>query len=400
MKKEKGIAFITTIALMVVLSILGVAMVLLSRYETGNVVRSVVSEQAFYIAEGGVEWAISQLKSDPDYTGETASLGDGEFTVVVTSLGDDRYRIDSTGRVPATNPKATRKIEAVIQRNPGVPEEVCRAGGDGIRVNDATTIVGTLKAAGLITVNATTNIVQDENGNGNVYACLQHLFDWGWGSMVVNAPLNMASTAKVRARCLIFGKSNITGTTDIQEWYVGPETSPMSFPSVDEDELTDGAVQHPETTPPDPLDLNGQVHEFTASAGWGGDYLEFGVVNGTGTIAATGGKKVAFNANLGTTTWRQPLNVCVFNVSWLEWKDLVFNSTSTYITGFLYGENMLQINSNQIFDFEGTIEVSAWSVIAPAIEINGNTFIKWASLDYPPPGLQHVNVDIISWKEE
>lgn len=80
--------------------------------------RSTTSTQAgldaLQIAESGVENAMIRLIRNPNYTGETLTVGDGTATVTVT--GTTQKTIRSTGSVPDHE----RTIEAVTSTNGGV----------------------------------------------------------------------------------------------------------------------------------------------------------------------------------------------------------------------------------------------------------------------------------------
>lgn len=88
-RDEKGVALILVVALLGVLSVLAVAMVSLGRYETKFLVKERLSDAALYIADGGVEYAISELQKDSSYRGPTADfIGTrGEFHVSVSTQG-------------------------------------------------------------------------------------------------------------------------------------------------------------------------------------------------------------------------------------------------------------------------------------------------------------------------
>ncbi len=159
-KDEKGIAFVLALILMVVLSILAVAMVSLGRYETRFLVKERQSDAALYIADGGVEYAINRLRTEPNYRGPTSDFigNGGQFTVSVSTQGQppDQYEITSTGYVPdATNPQETRTVRSVVN----IGEEI------------ASVFQNAIASAGDITLSGNTVINSDEPaGEGNIYS--------------------------------------------------------------------------------------------------------------------------------------------------------------------------------------------------------------------------------------
>lgn len=64
---------------------------------------------AYYVAEGGVENALLRLLRNPNYTGETLSVGEG--TAVITVAGTDPKTITSLGTVR----NFSRKIQLVAE---------------------------------------------------------------------------------------------------------------------------------------------------------------------------------------------------------------------------------------------------------------------------------------------
>ena len=68
------------------------------------------SEQAFYLAESGIEDGLIKLARDPNYTGESAlPISSGNVTIMVRTEGSDLI-VTSKGVVE----NITRKIEAKV----------------------------------------------------------------------------------------------------------------------------------------------------------------------------------------------------------------------------------------------------------------------------------------------
>ncbi|MFQ5867829.1 MAG: pilus assembly PilX N-terminal domain-containing protein, partial [bacterium] len=62
---ERGIALVLALEFLLVSSIIGVALVTIGTHETRSLVQERLSDATLYIADGGVEFAISQLKGNP-----------------------------------------------------------------------------------------------------------------------------------------------------------------------------------------------------------------------------------------------------------------------------------------------------------------------------------------------
>lgn len=111
LRAQSGHILLFTLSVLGILFILTTAALNLVRYDQHFAFQSYSVKQARQIAEGGIDWAIRQLNSNSNYTGEAnVVLGEGVFTTVVSGTGSTRT-IESSGFIPdATNPKAKRKI--------------------------------------------------------------------------------------------------------------------------------------------------------------------------------------------------------------------------------------------------------------------------------------------------
>jgi len=178
---------VLSLMLMLILALLGIALVFLATKETKFVVYQKGSDAALYIADGGLNKAIHELRDDPiNFTGETdIPLGEGVFKTRVTSLGGNKYKICSTGYIPdSSNPKAKRGICAIVKRDiegfdyiilteekaklnkhdatqpPYVEGSIHSNGkielkGDGVTIDGNVTAVGKLEKDGVITITGT-----------------------------------------------------------------------------------------------------------------------------------------------------------------------------------------------------------------------------------------------------
>jgi hypothetical protein len=115
---------------------------------------SVVKAQALGLAEAGIDKAAYELNQDSGYTGEDdTALGNGVFSVSVSSISGNAKRVVSTACVPnCANPRATRTVRAtltinneVISFNYGV-----QAGNGGFVMNGGALIEGNVYSNGSI----------------------------------------------------------------------------------------------------------------------------------------------------------------------------------------------------------------------------------------------------------
>jgi len=206
-KNERGVALVLTLALLVVLSVLAVAMVFLGRYETNFLIKERLSDSALYIADGGIEYALNRLHEGSDYRGPTTySVGNaGEFRVSVSIDGQppDRYEITSVGCVPTVaNPQETRTVRLLVD----LTEEISEVFEHAIASQDNITLQGNV------------NINSDEpQGEGDIYSGGNILLQ---NNATVNGDASAVGTITTQ------GSSTITGEQN-------PGAEPLDFPAVD-----------------------------------------------------------------------------------------------------------------------------------------------------------------------
>ncbi len=154
-KNQKGYVVLFAV---IFLAILGSFAASLLRYTTINLRgarQSQAEDQALYIAQGGLEKAIYQLNHDSSYSGESGTvLGNGEFSVTVTTLAGNSKRISVSSYVPnSLKPTATKIIKATvgidastIAFNTGV-----QVGPGGLDMDNNSTVSGNIFSGGNIT---------------------------------------------------------------------------------------------------------------------------------------------------------------------------------------------------------------------------------------------------------
>ncbi len=85
---QKGASIIAVIAIMLILAVMGAALVSLVTTGSDVSVNQLQSEQALYIAEGGLEFA-EETNNFPNFDVASTNLGNGSFTVTVPTLSAD-----------------------------------------------------------------------------------------------------------------------------------------------------------------------------------------------------------------------------------------------------------------------------------------------------------------------
>ncbi|MDD3486927.1 MAG: hypothetical protein PHF35_00915 [Candidatus Moranbacteria bacterium] len=116
--------------------------------------QNIAKSQALRIAEAGLDQAVYQLNQSSNYDGETSTnLGNGVFTVTVSSVNSNIKEIVSTGYVPdSANPIAVRTVkstftisDSIISFNYGV-----QAGNGGFVMSGGSVVNGNIYSNGNI----------------------------------------------------------------------------------------------------------------------------------------------------------------------------------------------------------------------------------------------------------
>lgn len=128
--KNSGAILALVVIILVVVNVLGIGLLSQSAMNAIEVVKKVQSNQAFWIAEGGLGMAISNL---PDTNPFSGTLGNGEYDVTITPVSGFSYRwtIESVGSVNI----ATRRIRAVVVVRPDVTTAMMVSGNLDVRGN-------------------------------------------------------------------------------------------------------------------------------------------------------------------------------------------------------------------------------------------------------------------------
>ncbi|MFC1546472.1 hypothetical protein ACFL4O_02005 [bacterium] len=115
---EKGILIVVSVLLVLVFSIIGTSAMFLIGKEVTQVLDAKKNLKTLNIAEAGINKAIQQIiESVGVYSGETDTpLGDGVYSVVVSTITSSLYQIVSTGHIPnSINPKYSKRIKCTFQ---------------------------------------------------------------------------------------------------------------------------------------------------------------------------------------------------------------------------------------------------------------------------------------------
>ncbi|MDD5131811.1 MAG: hypothetical protein PHH44_04040 [bacterium] len=115
----QGFANVALLGVLMVIFFIGTTIVFMAQNESKKSVKSLRSSETLFIADGGVAKAIWEFVQSDTYGGENnTALGQGTFSVNVTNLGGQQYELLSTGIINVNSVAVTKKIKAVIAKDP------------------------------------------------------------------------------------------------------------------------------------------------------------------------------------------------------------------------------------------------------------------------------------------
>jgi len=410
---EKGMTLIFIVLILIVLSVVGITLVSISRHETKTIISGGFLDRALYIADGGIEKAINEIKADTSYGGETGTpLGEGVFTTSVSVVGVRRYEIISTGYIPnATNPRGERTIKAVVDISTASPPQAVRAGGT-VNIAANISVKGDIRSNDPIIFGG--NVTIDESspgaGDGSVYTSTtvargvditsgNLYFDVSNQEIKCRGPGDSAhqpyqTEPPDDSNTGVYIESNIkTNLPEITEQDTSLDTDPMTeFPYFNMSDLLDGNqivypnfVSYSGAT----FDLDGKVHEFQQ----GVEFLSNLTFVGGGTVVVSGGSgdygiEMAQNIDGDGTDGYARVNLIVSGGNWSD-ADVIIRQ-NIKINGLISGSADLTVAQN--VDIIGMIEC------AGDLDISQNVDLTYGDFGFPIPGSEE-EVLIVSWQE-
>ncbi|HLC44429.1 MAG TPA: hypothetical protein VJK50_01110 [Patescibacteria group bacterium] len=153
------------IFMLIVLALSGVLIATTFSYARNGAL-AYAQERAIQIAEGGIDKALYQLNQSggASYTGEAdTTLGDGEFTVMISDVGQKRI-IESTGYVPNNiSPAAQRTVRVELSKTSSGVSFIygVQVGYGGLVMNNNAAITGSVYSNGNITGAQNTQLTGD-----------------------------------------------------------------------------------------------------------------------------------------------------------------------------------------------------------------------------------------------
>lgn len=119
----------------------------------GNAQYAYEAEKAVFLAEAGIDKAVNSLNKNPNYSGEdNISLGEGSYSVTLTSKDAATKIITATGYIPSkTNPKVRRTVKIESSKGVGAAFNYgLQVGQGGISMGNSATLNGSIYSNGNI----------------------------------------------------------------------------------------------------------------------------------------------------------------------------------------------------------------------------------------------------------
>lgn len=114
---EKGVSIVGVIAIMLILSFLGIVAVSLLGSSSASGLDFFYSQKAFYIAEAGRQWYLEQLQNDSSWSDNAASgdkgpksFAGGSFTIAVSSCQTDSIDFTSTAAITGYEGQPVQRV--------------------------------------------------------------------------------------------------------------------------------------------------------------------------------------------------------------------------------------------------------------------------------------------------
>lgn len=128
--RKKATGIIAAVLIVLIVSIMGVVVASLLGTDTGSTLNYLHSQQALFIAEGGLEYYLKQLQKEtrswktytpPQPTNE--ALGNGTFTISTANAKKDEIDVTSEAHVLGMDGQTVKRVVSVhATRGTGIPE--------------------------------------------------------------------------------------------------------------------------------------------------------------------------------------------------------------------------------------------------------------------------------------
>jgi len=251
---NKGISLIAVVIIMLLVATL--ALVIASTMSSGNLssVTDMQAQQAFYLAQAGMEWYVEQLQNDSDWSSPPSTVADksygaGTYSMSYADEATDSIDVQATGKVTGWDGNDVQRVitQLVTKSTSGTTFAdfaIYYGGGDGTITSTITgnqtitgdtfihgnltigrncTITGDVSATGTISVGRGTNISGDTTEHASPPATQPSLTTTYYDDLISTAAGQPAGNRTFEAET-ISGTEYVNGDVTIDDYIDGSGT--------------------------------------------------------------------------------------------------------------------------------------------------------------------------------
>jgi len=398
---NKGLSLAAVVIVMLIVSTL--ALLTASFMSSGNIsaITDMQAEQAFFIANAGMECYLELLEADSDWSTPPAvftnqAFGAGMFTVTYNNQAADSIDVTSTGKVAGWDGNSAQRV---------IMQHITKAAGAGTTFADFALFYG--GGDGTIT----TDINKNETITGDIF---------------IKGNLDIGKNCTITGYVSATGAIDIGSGTNISEGadeYVTQTVAQPTITTTDYDNLIATASNEPSGDRPF------EAETISGITYVNGDVTINDYIDGSGTIVATGAVDIKANTDIGanitiisgaTLLMRKngtvDKSVTFYSSSDIELKtgivlgngagagegvvllspgNIVLGNNTT-ITGFIFG-NDITLGTN--LDLTGNLSGNRLiSLGQGAVIAKDNTKVNYSSIQGFDTG-QSINITTSLWQE-
>jgi len=271
MTREKGISLIAVVIIMLIVATL--ALVIASTMSTGNIssVADMQAQQAFYLAQAGLEWYMEELENDSDWSSAPStvtdqSYGAGTYSVSYANAATDSIDVTATGKVAGWDGNDVQRV---------ITHTVTRSSGGGTTFADFAIYHGGGDGS------YTANIAKNQTITGDTFI---------HGDLDIGKNCNITGDVLATGEISVGSGTNISG--DTTEEADPPATQPTLTTTYYDDLISTAAEE-------ENGDMDFEAETISGTIYVNGDVEIDDYIDGSGTIVATGDIEIKKNTDIG-----------------------------------------------------------------------------------------------------
>src|SRR5258708_39868427 len=115
-KNQKGQIIIISVVIVAILTLIAGSLLTYTALQLRASRKAIAHNQTLNLAEAGLDKALYELNQNPNYSGESnTALGNGTFSVSISSIDSNNKRITATGYIPnSASPTASTTVKGTV----------------------------------------------------------------------------------------------------------------------------------------------------------------------------------------------------------------------------------------------------------------------------------------------